>query len=148
MLQLSLLDYPLRLKEENQQTLVFDPIRKRWIILTGEEHVRQLLLVHLIDTLRYPPALIAVEKKIIINKKNKRFDIVVYNRSTHEPWMLIECKAPEIKLSNATLHQLLDYHNHLQCKYWMITNGHQHFCADATNVQAIKWIEELPAYEL
>ena len=117
-------------------------------MLTPEEHVRQLLLLHLVHFMKYPLALIAVEKKILINGKAKRFDIVIYERKQHRPWMLIECKSPEVTLTDAALYQLLDYHNQLQCQYWMVSNGVSHFCADANDSNAIKWLDELPAYEL
>jgi hypothetical protein len=72
----------------------------------------------------------------------------VYNRTTHQPWLLAECKAPEVPITDETLQQLLRYHSQLQCRYWMMSNGHQHFCADASDQEAIKWLESLPAYNL
>ena len=136
----------LRLKQEGGKVLVFDPVRKKWLVLTPEEQVRQYLLAHLTEALQYPQSLIAVEKKIMVGAMAKRFDIVVYDR-THNPWMLIECKAPEIAITQAALMQLLNYQRTIQCGYWMLSNGHQHFCADARNVSAINWLETLPAYD-
>ena len=147
MLQLPLLDYALNTRTTEGRTQVFDPIRKAWILLTPEEHVRQLLLVHLTETLRYPASLIAIEKGLMIGTKKKRFDLVIYQRDTHQPWLLAECKAPDVALTDAALQQLLEYHNQLQCRYWLISNGHRHFCADAGNVSKIAWIDELPAYD-
>lgn len=147
MLQLPLLDYKINTKVVDGKARVFDPVRKKWFVLTPEEHVRQLLLHHLIQVQQYPISLISVEKKLMVEHRNKRFDIVVYDRYTHLPWMLVECKSPEVPLTNATLHQLLDYHNKLQCRFWMVTNGHQHFCADAQEIDNISWIDELPAYQ-
>lgn len=148
MLQLPLLDHKINTKVINGKPKVFDPIRKKWMVLTPEEHVRQLLLHHLIFIMQYPITLISVEKGLMIGTRRKRFDIVVYDRTTHLPWMLIECKSPTVPLSNTTLQQLLDYHNTLQCAYWMLSNGHQHFCADARDTGNIIWVNELPAYEL
>jgi hypothetical protein len=91
------------------------------------------------NTLRYPAALIAVEKRIKVGNVNKRFDIVIYNRD-HKPWMLVECKAPDVAISEKTLHQLLNYQRTAQCSYWLLTNGHQAFCADACDIQNIKWL--------
>ncbi len=135
----------LQLKKQDGRTLVFDPVRKKWLILTPEEHVRQYLLQYFIHNMQYPAPLIAVEKKILVNGIEKRFDIAVYNRN-HQPWLLVECKAPDVVVNNSTLHQLLRYHNHLQGSYWLVSNGHTSFCADATNVADVKWLEELPAY--
>src|SRR5689334_8668153 len=87
----------LRLKHEAGKVFVFDPVRRKWLVLTPEEQVRQYLLAHLTGTMQYPQSLIAVEKKIMVGAMHKRFDIVVYDR-THNPWMLVECKAPEIPI--------------------------------------------------
>lgn len=136
----------LKLKQEDEKTLVFDPVRKRWIVLTPEEHVRQYLLQYLMLAMKYPIALIAVEKKILVGKVAKRFDVAVYDRN-HQPWLLAECKEPEVSISETTLFQLLNYHRTVRCKYWLLTNGHQTYCADATDVNNIIWLEELPLYQ-
>lgn len=136
----------LRLKQEDNRTLVYDPVRKKWVMLTPEEHVRQYLLLYFLKHLQYPASLIAVEKKILVGKMNKRFDVIVFDR-THKPWLLAECKEPQIVLSENTLFQLLSYHHTLPCSYWLLTNGHQAFCADATNIRNIRWLENLPPYE-
>ncbi len=135
----------LKLKQNEGKTVVFDPIRKGWFILTPEEHVRQCLISHLISKYSYPSSLMAVEKQIIVGSLKKRFDIVIYNRE-HKPWMLIECKAPEVSISEHTLNQLLSYQQTAQCNYWLITNGHQTFCANACDIHHITWEEQLPAY--
>jgi hypothetical protein len=137
----------LRLRQADGKTSVFDRIRKKWIILTPEEHVRQYMIGHLTDILQYPASLIAVEKTILVGNLSKRFDIVVYNRD-HRPWMLVECKAPEVPVSEKTLHQLLNYQRTIQSSYWLLTNGHQVLCADARNVDDIKWMDSLPLYQL
>lgn len=136
----------LKLKKEAEQTRIFDPIRKKWCVLTPEEHVRQYILYYLTTVAQYPAAMLAVEKQIRINNLVKRFDIVVYNRQ-HQPWLLVECKAPEIALDEQTLHQLLNYNSTMNCNYWMLTNGHQTYCADACDVNNIQWLEHLPAYQ-
>ncbi len=137
----------LKLKKAEGKTSVFDPVRKKWVVLTPEEHVRQYILAHLIEILNYPSALIAVEKGIKVGTMSKRFDIVIYNRE-HQPWMLVECKAPEVTITEVTLHQLLSYQQTIQCSYWMLTNGHQTFCADARATENIAWLLSLPAYNM
>lgn len=146
MIALDFTDIILKLKQENDKTLVFDPVRKKWLVLTPEEHVRQYLLGYLVNKLGYPVTLIAVEKKLLYGGIAKRFDIVVYNRQ-HTPWMLVECKAPEVTITNAALLQLLQYNKTMQCAYWVLTNGHQNFCADARDLHSITWIKELPSYD-
>jgi hypothetical protein len=135
----------IKLKQDGGKTFVFDPIRKRWMVLTPEEHVRQYILVYLLEGMLYPISLIAVERKIMVGKLAKRFDIVIFDRD-HQPWLLIECKEPEVVISEGVLQQLLAYHSALPCKYWMLTNGHQTYCADATDKANINWMDALPAY--
>lgn len=147
MISIDFSNIQLQLRKEDDKTQVYDPVRKRWLILTPEEHVRQYLLQYIINILEYPASLIAVEKQITLGSLNKRFDIVVYNRD-HKPWMLVECKAPEVTISEATLYQLLQYHNTLQCRYWVLSNGHQLFCADAHDAGHIQWLTSLPAYNI
>lgn len=135
----------LRLKKHEGKTMVCDPVRKKWIVLTPEEHVRQYLLLYFINELSYPASLIAVEKKIQCGDMDKRFDIVVYNRD-HIPWLLVECKAPDVPVSQTTLQQLLNYQRTLQCRYWLVSNGHTFYCADSADTNNIIWLTELPAY--
>lgn len=137
----------LQLKQSEGKTLVYDPVRKKWLVLTPEEHVRQYFLHHIIHNLKYPAGMIAVEKKIIYGSLSKRFDVVVYNRE-HQPWMLAECKEPATFITETTLHQLLQYQRTMQCHYWVLTNGHQLFCADACDTGNILWSGQLPAYHL
>lgn len=138
-------DIILKLRKEKGKTQVHDMVRRKWVILTPEEHVRQYLLYYLINNLRYPSSLIAVEKQIKLGSLLKRFDIVVYDKQ-YNPWLLAECKAPEVDIDSSTLNQLLQYHNTLQCRYWLLCNGREIFCADAIDASHIKWLETLPAY--
>lgn len=138
-------DISLKLKQADGKTTVFDPVRKKWVVLTPEEHVRQYLLQYMTGTLNYSPSLIAVEKTISVGNMNKRFDIVVYNRE-HRPWMLAECKSPEVPITEKTLQQLLTYQRTVQCDYWLLTNGHQAYCANAADMNNINWLTSLPAY--
>ena len=137
----------LKLRKAEGKTTVFDPVRKIWVALTPEEHVRQYILIYLLETMKYPASLVAVEKNILVNNRNRRFDIVVYNRE-HKPWLLAECKAPEVAITEHTLHQLLHYQQTTGCTYWLLTNGRQTLCADATDIQDITWLLSLPAYKL
>jgi hypothetical protein len=113
-----------KLKKEEGQHFLFDAIRKSWILLTEEEWVRQNFVSYLVEVLHYPASMIAVEKEIILNGLKKRFDLLVYDKA-HQPWILIECKAPDIPLDNAVLEQLLRYHMTVPVPYLVITNGKQ-----------------------
>ena len=120
-----MVQYPepqFRIKVENGKRFIFDSIRKIWLLLTEEEWVRQNFLNYLIATLKYPSALIALEKEIMLNDLRKRFDILVYN-SSHQPWMMVECKASSVKLSEDVLQQLLRYNISVPVEYMVITNG-------------------------
>lgn len=137
-------EHQFRYRQQDGQRFIFDSIRKKYVVLTPEEWVRQHILVYFTEVLLYPKGLISVEKEIRVNNLKKRYDIVVYNHH-QQPWMLVECKEPGTPIKESTLQQLLRYHHVLQCPYWMLSNGTQHFCA-AVGTQ-VSWLNELPAYD-
>ncbi len=145
MISLDFTGISLRLQTTEGKTKVFDPVRKRWLVLTPEEHVRQYLLQYLAGVMQYPASLLSVEKTIAVGKMSKRFDLVVFDRD-HKPWMLVECKKPDVPIDEKTLHQLLNYQNTIQCRYLVLTNGHKTYCADAGNIVEIKWLDSLPVF--
>ncbi|MDR2971281.1 MAG: type I restriction enzyme HsdR N-terminal domain-containing protein [Bacteroidales bacterium] len=100
---------------------VFDPIRKRWVAFTEEEKVRQFFILFLINELNIPSSHISVEKKIMVNKLTKRYDIVVYKEA--QPWMVVECKAPHIPLTQEVLEQVGRYNKTLNAEIIGVTNG-------------------------
>jgi hypothetical protein len=114
--------YQPKIKEESGKAFIFDETRKRWIMLTPEEWVRQNFLQYLLQVQKYPAPLIAVEKEIELADIKKRFDIVVYSRS-HHPWMIVECKEMNVALDKKVLDQALRYNISLQVPYIVITNG-------------------------
>ena len=121
-------------------------VRKKWVLLTPEEHVRQLLVHYLVHSMGYPQGVIALEKSLLIAGRTKRFDMVVYSRN-HVPWMLIECKAPEVAISEHSLVQALHYHSLLQAAYIVLCNGIATYCAKVEN-GGLLWQEQLPYYGL
>ena len=119
------IDYPPyqpKIKTEAEKELIFDEFRKRWVVLTPEEWVRQNFLQYLTQIKKYPASLIAVEKEIKLGELKKRFDIVVYDSHT-KPWMIIECKEMNVALDRSVLDQVLRYNINLQVPYLVITNG-------------------------
>ncbi len=106
----------------SNKEFIFDEFRKRWVILTPEEWVRQNFLQYLTQTKKYPASLIAIEKEIKLGDLKKRFDIVVYDR-TSKPWMIIECKEMNVQLDKTVLNQVLRYNISLNVPYLVITNG-------------------------
>jgi hypothetical protein len=115
--------YPFKIKALNGKDQIFDPFRKIWVVLTPEEWVRQNLLQYLVQTLHYPPSLIAVEKEIKLGELLKRFDIVVYKNE--KAWMIIECKEAKVALNEKTMEQILQYQQILTAQYLFISNGHE-----------------------
>ena len=125
MIKLNFPNYKFNLKNKDNKPHIFDILRKKLILLTPEEWVRQHVINFLISH-NIPKNHIAVEKKIIINKMTKRFDLVVHDRDGNV-LLLIECKAPNIKIDQKTFDQTSIYNQYLKSKYLMITNGLNHF---------------------
>jgi hypothetical protein len=111
-----------KMKTEGEKRYIFDAIRKTWLLLTEEEWVRQSFVDYLVRALEYPQAMLALEKGLELNGLKKRFDILVYN-SNHQPWLMVECKAPQVALSEDVLQQVLRYNMSIPVEYIIITNG-------------------------
>lgn len=115
-------EYPFRFRTTDHRREVFDVIRKRWVSFTPEEWVRQNFVQYLVQTMKYPSALIAVEKELKLGELRKRFDILVYD-AQHRPWMMVECKSMDILLNEDVLHQVLRYNISIPVPFLVITNG-------------------------
>ncbi|MEN0051927.1 MAG: type I restriction enzyme HsdR N-terminal domain-containing protein [Bacteroidota bacterium] len=128
---LDLLQYQshLRFEKRDGKSCLFDPIRKKYIVKTPEELVRQLMILYLIESGGYNKTRIAVEKELLINQRKKRFDILIYSQD-YQPHILIECKAPNIKLTDATFRQAACYNFELKADYLIITNGISTYCCE------------------
>jgi hypothetical protein len=111
-----------RMKNERGQRFIFDAIRKSWIVLTEEEWVRQNFVQYLVQVLSIPVELIALEKEMQLNGLKKRFDILVYDAS-FKPWMMVECKQPQVAIDESTLQQVLRYNMSIPVAYMVLTNG-------------------------
>jgi len=111
----------LKLRTQNNTQQIFDPIRKKWVAFTEEEKVRQFFILQLMNELKIPASHISVEKKITVNGLAKRYDIVVYKEA--KPWMVVECKAPHIPLTQEVLEQAGRYNITLNAEIIGVTNG-------------------------
>ena len=131
------------LKKEEGKVWIFDMIRKKYIMLTPEEWVRQNFVQYLLQVKNYPATLIALEKEIKLGELKKRFDILVYD-SNHQPWMMIECKAPEIKLDEKVLEQVLRYNISVPVEFIVITNGELNFAWQRSD-NKLELVSELPS---
>ncbi|MCC6817300.1 MAG: type I restriction enzyme HsdR N-terminal domain-containing protein [Bacteroidia bacterium] len=146
-MKLNFRTYNFNTKVEQGNALIFDIIRKKYVRLTPEEWVRQHLLHYLIEDLNVPKGLIAVERSLVFNGLTKRFDICVSNRNG-EMTLLIECKAPQVKLSQQTLMQAGTYQKVLNVQLIAISNGINHiFMRLVKDAKAPELLSELPPFE-
>jgi len=137
--------FPFKIKEEEGgKEFIFDELRKLWVRLTPEEWVRQNFIRYLVDVKKYPSAYIAVERKIKLGEVNKRFDLLVFDKAA-KPWMMVECKAPQIALNKVVLWQVIHYNLAMPVKFLVIINGEQCFGYQKGTVD-FDAISMLPAY--
>jgi hypothetical protein len=136
--------YTFRFKNSENKIAIFDEIRKKFILLTPEEWVRQHVVQFLLQEKNYPKSYINVEKIIKINSLIKRYDIVVY-QPNGDLFLLIECKAPEVKITQETFNQIARYNLVLNAKYLMVSNGLNHyFCQMDFEKEQYVFLKELP----
>jgi len=115
--------YPFKIREpQRKKEEIWDELRKIWVRLTPEEWVRQNFIQYLLQVKNYPAAYMAVERNMKLGELNKRFDLMIFDRSAH-PWMLVECKAMDEKLNSRVMWQVLRYNLATPVKYIVITNG-------------------------
>ena len=119
------------IKKEKGKVWIFDIIRKKYIVLTPEEWVRQHFVNYLIHHLSYPRSLFRIEGSLTYNKLQKRSDIVIHGRDG-KPWMLVECKAPNIKLTQKAFNQVAVYNMTIGARYVAVTNGMMQYCFEPT----------------
>lgn len=119
----------LNVKQEGNKRMIFGMIRKKWFVLQPEEFVRQLLLQFLIGDMRYNRNRITVERGVTVNTEAKRTDILVFDQDMR-PFLLIECKAPKIKLNTSVFRQAANYNGALKVPYLMISNGRENYVAE------------------
>jgi len=138
--------YSFRLKNSENNTHIFDVIRKKFVVLQPEEWVRQHCVQYLIQEKNYPISLINVEKVILINGLKKRYDIVVFNPDGSLA-VVVECKAPKVQISQSVFDQIARYNLTLKASYLMVTNGLNHyFCTMNHHLESFEFLETLPNY--
>ena len=138
--------YSFRFKNSENKVAIFDEIRKKFIVLTPEEWVRQHVVRFLLEEKKYPKSLINVEKTLKINGLTKRYDAVVFNIDGGIK-VLVECKAPEVTITQNAFDQIARYNMTLNAQYLMVTNGLKHyFCHLDPENERYAFLDDLPDY--
>ena len=139
--------YSFRFKNSENKVSIFDEIRKKFIVLTPEEWVRQHVIHYLLQDRNYPKSYINVEKLIKVNGLSKRYDGIVF-KPNGDIFLLIECKAPEVPISQDTFDQIARYNLELKAQYLMVTNGLNHyFCQMDFENEKYVFLKELPDFK-
>jgi len=138
--------YSFRFKNSENKVSIFDDIRKKFILLTPEEWVRQHTVQFLLQEKNYPKSYLNVEKLIKINDIYKRYDIIVF-QPNGEIFLLIECKAPSVSITQETFDQIARYNLKLKAQFLMVTNGVNHyFCKMDFENEEYVFLTELPDF--
>lgn len=146
MYQLNLPPFEYKVKAEAQRKLIFDEVRRKYVVLTPEEWVRQHIIHFLVTDKNVPPHLIGVEKGINVLGRSRRADIVVFGRNG-QPVLLVECKAPTVSINAAVFTQAAIYTYGFGIDYIMVSNGvHHHYIRVDKQNSAVKEVVELPLF--
>ena len=147
MFRLNLPTYEIKIAQRGNKQLIFDCLRRKYVALTPEEWVRQHFVHYLIEHKGYPAGLIGNEVELNVGEKKLRCDTILYNKVA-QPQMIIEYKAPQIKLQQKTFDQISAYNLLLKVDYLIVSNGMQHICCrmDYEN-QKYCFLEDIPNYQ-
>jgi hypothetical protein len=134
-------------RHDKGKTFILDPVRKKYVRLTPEEWVRQHVIRYLCEVLGYPMSHMAIEKGLTINTLSKRIDLLMYDRAFN-PSLIVECKAPEVMMTNAVYEQASRYNLGFSVPWLFITNGISHHAAYINHQQkSITPLISLPRYD-
>ncbi|MCK5691496.1 MAG: type I restriction enzyme HsdR N-terminal domain-containing protein [Bacteroidales bacterium] len=146
MRKLNLPAYEFKYQNEGKDLRVLDVYRKRFVKLTPEEEVRQRFARYLVEEKGFPASLLMTEYSLKLNKLSRRCDILVHKPVGH-PALLVECKAPEVSISQATFDQVARYNLAFRVSYLIVTNGLKHYCCQIDfETEKISFLSEIPAY--
>ena len=139
--------FEFKIRTINYRQEIYDPVRHKYVVLTPEEWVRQHLILYLSLIKKFPLSVMGVEKQLMLNKQPKRFDLVVFSRNG-SPYLLVECKAPGVEITEKAFDQAARYNMLLKAEYFFITNGLDHYTCriDYENKQYI-FIEDIPQFD-
>ena len=114
--------FTLKIRENGERKEVFDPVRQKWVVMTPEEHVRQVFILYLLNVKQLPLSHLSVEHAVTVNGMTQRYDLVVFGDDL-QPWMMVECKAPHVKLTQKVADQAARYNSILKAPLLCVTNG-------------------------
>ncbi len=144
---LNLPDHGVKLRQDADAVRVFDPVRRKWLVLTPEEWVRQHTLNHLVHDLGCPVSLVAMEHTITLNGLSKRADIVVHGNDA-KPLLLVECKGQEIRMDQKVFEQAARYNLVFRVRFLLVTNGLTHYCCRVDpNTGTVDFLPKVPPFE-
>ena len=147
MQSLNLPPYNARLSKKNGKTYIYDPLRRKDVVLTPEEWVRQHFVNFLITEKSYPAERIANEVSVNVNSTSKRCDTVIYDNYL-KPLVIVEYKAPEITITGDVFEQISRYNSALRVPYLIVSNGLTHYCCNMDyNAMKCNFIEDIPLYQ-
>lgn len=147
MRRLNLPQYEFRYRDSKGQNEIFDAIRRKFVVLTPEEWVRQNFIQYLISQKNVPQMMMGIEKALSLNNLTKRADIIIFG-NLGQPAMIVECKAPEVKIDQKVFEQISRYNLALKVKYLIVTNGLEHYCAKIDfGSSSFTFLEEIPDYK-
>ncbi|MDP4762227.1 MAG: type I restriction enzyme HsdR N-terminal domain-containing protein [Salibacteraceae bacterium] len=140
--------FEAKVRSEGNQVQIFDAIRKKYLVLTPEEWVRQHVIHYLIHEKDVPPSLIKLEYQINYARVKKRPDIAVVHPDGYM-WLIVECKAPSIPMTKSVFDQALIYFSVEKPKFIALSNGIDHvYCTLKLNAENFVFIRDLPKFEL
>ncbi|WP_159519249.1 type I restriction enzyme HsdR N-terminal domain-containing protein [Sunxiuqinia indica] len=145
--ELNLPTYSFRFQDQDGKKLIFDELRKKMIVLTPEEWVRQNFIRYLVDAKGFPPSLMAIETGLKLNRNQFRADLLVYNRRG-KPLLIVEFKAPSVKIAQQTFDQITRYNMTFQVPYLIVSNGLCHYCCSVDiEKKSYSFLKEIPDFQ-
>jgi hypothetical protein len=147
-MKLNLPEYSFNIRRGEVKQEIFDSFRGKYVSLTPEEWVRQNFIKYLIEEKKYPASLIAIEKGLVVNGKQRRFDAVAFD-NTGTPMVLMEFKSVNVKIDQKVFEQIAVYNQMLKVKYLIVSNGLKHYCCKIDfSSQSISFLENIPEFYL
>ena len=144
---LNLPQYSFRTRDKAGKKQIFDNFRRRWVALNPEEWVRQNFVRYLAEEKHFPASLVAIERSLRINQRDFRTDVVLFSKSGN-PLVVVECKAPEVRISQQVFDQIARYNLDLRVSYLVVTNGMMHYCCKFDQEQlSYTFLPEIPDYK-